>query len=290
MMKNKMLILLLGMTIGLIGCGGSGEIQQTVPVEINTQSQSSEAQGQDGFTEEEYSSSSIENDSIEDMSDGPEDMGESWENIEQDWNSEEALDNPDEWPGTVYNMEEYGTVEEYKQQFFGDTLEEERFYYAIDRFYLNENFLYTMNDTLQKFYDEYETKYMKYAEEYNTEAVLYDTNYPNTPYSYLHLSGIQYVDNDYISILFDNMTHMGGAFAYSWIDTITIDRHTGKEVTAMDIMEEKEENILAIVTDLMELDKKATWEEIDFYLEDGWIVFYYRIPNSYETVKLGRIM
>ena len=97
MMKNKILILLLGMTIGLVGCGDSQEIQQTVPVEINTQSQSSEAQGQDGLTEK------VE---IDIMSDGPEDIGESWENIEQDWNSEEALDNPDEWPGTVYNIEE----------------------------------------------------------------------------------------------------------------------------------------------------------------------------------------
>ena len=287
MIKKRLFIVLFGMVIGLAGCGGSEELQETDSIELNIQSKAEEEEWEENVIQEEDSSLNMETDV---MADGPEDMGESWENMEQDWNSEEALDNPDEWPGTVYNIEEYGTVEEYKQQFFGDTLEEERFYYAIDRFYLNENFLYTMNDTLQNFYDEYEKKYMEYAEEYNTEAVLYDVDYPNTPYSYLHLSGIQYVDNDYVSILFDDMTYMGGAFAYPWIDTITIDRHTGKEVTAMDIMEESEEKILDIITDLMELDKKATWKDVDFYLEDGWIVFYYRIPNSYEKVKLGRIM
>lgn len=46
--------------------------------------------------------------------------------------------------------------------------------------------------------------------------------------------------------------------------------------------------ILETINELMGLDAKADWNDLDFYLEDNKIVFFYRIPGIWEDVILER--
>ena len=59
----------------------------------------------------------------------------------------------------IYISENYGEIQEYGGEFYYDE-ETKGFYYNIESFYLNSDFLYTMNDTLEKFYDEYLNQYL----------------------------------------------------------------------------------------------------------------------------------
>ena len=81
---------------------------------------------------------------------------------------------------------------------------------------------------------------------------------------------------------------MGSATTYSFYDAITLDRHTGEEVSASEILEMNDSEVLETVNELMELDEAADWNDLDFYLEDKKIVFFYRIPNIWEEVVLER--
>ena len=81
---------------------------------------------------------------------------------------------------------------------------------------------------------------------------------------------------------------MGSATAYSFYDAITLDRHTGNEVSASKILEMSDSEILETVNELMGLDEDADLNDLDFYLEDKSIVFFYRIPGIWEDVVLAR--
>ena len=61
-----------------------------------------------------------------------------------------------------------------------------------------------------------------------------------------------------------------------------------EEVTASEILGESNEEILETISDLMGLDVVATWEDVDFYLQEDVIVFFYRMPGYWEEVVLGR--
>lgn len=186
----------------------------------------------------------------------------------------------------TYIADDYGEIEEYGGEFYYDE-DNKGFYYHIESFYLNSDFLYTMNDTLEKFYDEYLEQYLETQNWYMEQGVQ-ELPEGNVPYSKLLYQGIQYVDNDYVSLLFNDVTYMGGATTYSMYDAITLDRHTGEEVKASDILGESDAEILKTVNELMGLDEEADWEDLDFYLEEDKIVFFYRMPGFWDNVVLGR--
>lgn len=185
-----------------------------------------------------------------------------------------------------YIMDDYGEIQEYGGEFYYDE-DTKGFYYNIESFYLNSDFLYSMNDTLEEFYDEYLHQYLQ-TQDWYMEQGKQELPEGNVPYSKLIFQGIQYVDYDYISILFADVTYMGGATAYSRFDAITLDRHTGKEVKASEILGQSDVEILETVNELMGLDEETDWENLDFYLKDEKIVFFYRIPGFWEDVILGR--
>ena len=92
------------------------------------------------------------------------------------------------------------------------------------------------------------------------------------------------VGEDYISIKYNDISYMGGAHPYSYFDGITIDCETGKEITAAELLGKDSDEILQQVSDEMGLDTVASWDEVDFYLTDSTIVFFYRMPNYWEDV------
>lgn len=185
----------------------------------------------------------------------------------------------------LYIAADYGEIQEYGGEFYYDE-DTMGFYYNIESFYLNSNFLYTMNDTLEKFYDGYLQQYQETQDWYMEQG---KQELPNgsVPYSELIFQGVQYVDYDYISLLFNDVTYMGGATTYSMLDGITLDRHTGKEVKASEILKENDSEILETVNELMGLDVEADWDDLDFYIKDKKIVFFYRLPGFWDDVILG---
>ncbi len=185
---------------------------------------------------------------------------------------------------TTYTASEYGEIQEYGGEFYYDE-NNKGFYYNLECFYLNSDFLYTMNETLEKIYDKYLEQYLETEDWYMEQG---KQDLPNVPYSKLQFLGIQYIDNDYVSLLFNDITSMGSATSYSLYDAITLDRHTGNEVTASEILEKSDSEILETINELMGLDAKADWDELDFYLKDNKIVFFYRIPGIWEDVTIER--
>lgn len=211
-------------------------------------------------------------------------MYDEWaEYLKQEKAEGEAADTGEE---VVYQAENYGEIQEYGSEFY---FEEDKmgFYYNMETFYLGSDFLYTMNDTLQEFYDGYLKQYQE-TEDWYMEEGEQELPEGKVPYSELIFLGIEHIDNDYVSLLFNDVSSMGGARAYSRFDAITVDRHTGKEVTASEILGESDTELLAKVSNLMGLDIIADWEDIDFYLEDGTIVFFYRLQGYFEDVVLAR--
>ncbi len=185
-----------------------------------------------------------------------------------------------------YIAEDYGEIQAYGSEFY--YVEETKgFYYNMEMFYLNSDFISSMNDTLEEFYDGYVKQYQE-SEDWHIEQGKQEMPEGKVPYSELLFLGIQYVNNDYISLLFNDVTYMGGAHPYSMFDAITIDRCTGEEVTASQILEESDKDILEKVSDLMGLDRQAKWTDIDFYLQEDTIVFFYRMPGYWDDVTLGR--
>lgn len=93
---------------------------------------------------------------------------------------------------------------------------------------------------------------------------------------------------DYISILYNDVCDMGGAHPYSRMDGITIDCKTGEQVLASQLVEKEDEEILKEVSDAMGFDSLGTWEDMDFYLTDSTIVFFYRMPGYWDDVEWNR--
>lgn len=99
---------------------------------------------------------------------------------------------------------------------------------------------------------------------------------------------ISYIGEDYVSILYNAVSYMGGAHPYSQFDGITIDCKTGEEVSASQLMGKSDDEILTEISNRMGLDIAGTWDEIDYYLTDSEIVFFYRMPGYWEDVVLER--
>lgn len=138
-----------------------------------------------------------------------------------------------------------------------------------------------INQTLNGIYNEYENSYRDAASEYG-----FDSGPADIPYAYWHFLGIKYVGEDFVSILYNDIEYMGGAHPYSRFDAITIDCKTGREVSVLQLTGETEDCILAEISNKMGLEVTGTWDDIDYYLTDSEIVFFYRIPGKWEEVVL----
>ena len=176
------------------------------------------------------------------------------------------------------SSEAYGKLETLREEFTDEKTGELAYYIEMENFYVNDFFENAdkINDTLQKIYDTYELSYRENAE---VASGGFDT-----PYDSWHLLNLTRVGEDYISMEYNNISYMGGAHPYSYFDGITIDCKTGQEITAMELLGKSSDEILRQVSDEMGMDTVASWDEVDFYLTDSTIVFFYRMPNYWEDV------
>lgn len=186
----------------------------------------------------------------------------------------------------MYSIEEYGTVEEKQQEYLEDGTDDVSYYYRMENFFFNANLpnAASVNHTLQQLYDEYEGDYIEGAKAhtFNVEEA------SDTPYSYWHILSIEYVGEDYVSILYNDVSYMGGAHPYSRLDGITVDCKTGEQVSAAQFLGKSDEEILTEISSTMGFASIGTWDDVDFYLTDSTIVFFYRMPGFWEDVVLQR--
>lgn len=183
----------------------------------------------------------------------------------------------------VYNIEEYGQLVEIKEEFTEEN-GNLYYYYTLEELFVNDAFSNSemINTTLQQIYTERENEYKEIAESYKGES------YMEIPYDYFHLISIELADEEYFSILYNDISYWGGAHPYSFLNGITIDCKTGKEVSASELLGISDDEILEQVSNKMGMDVVATWDDIDFYLTESEIVFFYRMPNYWEDVVFPR--
>ncbi len=185
----------------------------------------------------------------------------------------------------IYPPEVYGTIETTGKEYASGDSQEPYFYYDLEKFFVNETFenATAINATLAEIYDEYEALYLQDAQ--NHSALTEDMQ---TPYDSLYFLRLAYVGDDYISIMYNNISYYGGAHPYSQFDGITIDCKTGKVVTASELLGKSDGEILEQVSKEMGFDVIGTWDDVDFYITDSTIVFFYRMPNYWEDVVWER--
>ena len=91
------------------------------------------------------------------------------------------------------------------------------------------------------------------------------------------------VGEDYVSLRFNDVSYYGGANPDSCCDGITLNCETGELVTVSQITGISDTELLQKISSAMGLSGTAGWDDLDFYLTDTEIVFFYRVP----TIKRG---
>lgn len=274
MIKNKCILMIIVLLLGSFMCS-CGKISQ-IEEELSTDDVDGSVSEDDiSDSEKELLEQTEKGDNLQDVPD-----------YQYRVDSEDALnDSVASDPEKVYSIDEYGTVEEKRQDFFNSETGNMAYYYKMENFFFNDSFpnADVINHTLQLIYDEEEEECIEGSEIHTS-----GDKSSNAPYLYWHILNIQYVGDDYISILYNDVYYMGGAHPYSRFEGITIDCKTGEQISASQLMEKSDEELLSEISVSMGIDGIGTWEDFDFYLTDSSIVFFYRYPGFWDDVVMQR--
>lgn len=158
------------------------------------------------------------------------------------------------------------------------------FYYDMECFYFDESYPEVLNETLQGYYDSIRESYCSDSEVYIGDM----TEEQNTPYESLLFQYITYVGEDYISLVYNNVSYMGGAHPYSFLDGITINCSTGEMVEVTDFVEESEEEIGEQLQNVLGFDYYDA-SEWNYYITENSVVFFYYDPHFWDLVETKRV-
>lgn len=158
------------------------------------------------------------------------------------------------------------------------------FYYDMECFYFDDTYPKVLNETLQAYYASVEESYIQDSQVY-TEPLEENTN---TPYDSLIFQYFTYVDEDYVSLVYNNVCYMGGAHPYSAMDGITIDCTTGEIVTVQRFLNDSDEKIGERLQAILGMDS-TSMDEWDYYLSKTSVVFFYYDPRFWEPVAIRRM-
>lgn len=202
-------------------------------------------------------------------------------------------------------LEDYGSIEE-KDFSFVNEFDETIYYYEMELLRWNEGAVpKPVISYLDKFYEEKEAEYQEYGEKLLEEDWLHRLAVENgdvedesrsemgpEAYNKLYFQYISYIGEDYISLVYYEVTNMGGARDYGTLEGITIDCKTGEEVTAAQVLGiENDEELCYEISDRMGAEQVFSWDELDYYITDKAIVFYgkeYWMTGNYEDVVIWR--
>ncbi len=195
----------------------------------------------------------------------------------------------------TYSSGEYGTIEtNHQSTLLADGTE--CYYYEIEEYYFNDSVknASTINETLRGIYQEVETGYeadSAYYQNNSDPSEYYEGEGEpeiQVPYNYYKFYDLYYVGDDYVSLVYNDVYYLGGAHPYSNLYGITIDVNTGKQVSASEVTGQSDADILNMIKKSMGMDIEPTWEDVDYYITNTTIVYFYRQPNFYEDVQTVR--
>lgn len=176
----------------------------------------------------------------------------------------------------------YGSIEEAHEDFPNQD-GSVGFYYDMECFYFNDTYPRVLNETLQSYYDSIRETYRSDSEIYTGDMA----EGPNTPYGSLLFQYFTYVGEDYISLVYNDVSHMGGAHPYSCLDGITINCSTGEMAVVNDFVDESDEEIGEQLQNVLGFDYYDA-DEWDYYITENSVVFFYRDPQFWDLVETKR--
>lgn len=178
---------------------------------------------------------------------------------------------------------QYGDMEMIHED-FQDENGSVTFYYDMECFYFDDTYPAVLNETLKTYYDSVEETYIQDAQVY---AEPFEENV-NTPYNSLIFQYFTYVDEDYVSLVYNNVSYMGGAHPYSAMEGITIDCTTGEIVEVQEFLDDSDEVIGQQLKSLLGTDSDSL-DGWDYYLTETSVVFFYYDPKYWDFVAVRRV-
>lgn len=177
----------------------------------------------------------------------------------------------------------YGKMEMIHEEFQSED-GSSTFYYDMECFYFDDSYPAILNEALRDYYDSVEEGYIQDSQVY---AEPFEGNV-HTPYDSLIFQYFTYVNEDYVSLVYNNVCYMGGAHPYSAMDGITIDCTTGEIVSVQHFIDDSDEKIGEQLQEVLGMDAVFI-DEWDFYLSEMSVVFFYYDPRYWEAVATRRL-
>ena len=304
-MRKKILLLLLASLLVLSLCGCKKDvssenetIQDTQQDDIQTEEQKTEQEEQ---TEE-----------VTDEQD-PDYMGDMYDPFASDYvddvnlnYAENLSDESDGSISTQFNIaEEWGGIDEKDFQFI-NVLDEVVYYYQMENFHFDESKVtQPVIDTLNRLYEEKEKEYKEWGDSLVEDDWKYRLAVENgeveadedefegeSSHNKWFFQYISYIGEDYVSLVFCEITGMGGPNEYNKLEAYTIDCTTGNILTASEVLGiQNDAELRCEISDKMEAEQILTWEELGYYITDKAIVFFgkeYWMQGTYEDVIVWR--
>lgn len=159
------------------------------------------------------------------------------------------------------------------------------FYYDMDCFYFDDTFPSVLNETLRTYYNSIEESYIKDSQVYTTGTT---EGNAAAPYDSLIFQYFTYVGDDYVSLVYNDVSYMGGAHPYSALDGITIDCTTGEMVPVQQFLDDSDKKIGEHLQQILGL-ASDTIDGWDYYITDISVVFFYYDPRYWDSVAARRV-
>lgn len=274
----------------LAGCGKTVDQAEAEEPETAAESVLQEEAAEDGAEKGNPEEDKVEENTAKE--DGAEENAAKEDDIEEN-NTEEESGELSGAENKYYNAEDqyvdddatkYGTVKK-EHEGFQDGNGNEYFYYDMDCFYFDKTYPAVVNETLQTYYDGRREAYR-----HDSEAYAGDPDWGvNTPYDSLIFFYVTYAGDDYVSLVFNDVSYMGGAHPDSALEGITIDCSTGEMVDASRFTGDSAEETGAQVEAVLGEDFIYMPEEWGYYITDDSVVFFYYNPRFWDQVATKRV-
>ena len=290
-MRKKFLLLLLASLLVLSLCGRKKDVSSENEAIQDTQ--------QDDIQTEE----------VKDEQD-PDYMGDMYDSFASDYVEKIDLNYAENLSDGIISTqlniaEEWGRIDEKDFQFINE-LDDVVYYYQMENFHFDENKVtQPVIDTLNRLCEEKEKEYKEWGDslmeedwkhrlavesgevEADEEEFEGENSYNKWFFQY-----ISYIGEDYVSLVYCEITGMGGPNEYDTLEAYTIDCTTGNILTASEILGIQNDAALRCeISDKMGTEQFLTWDELGYYITDKAIVFFgkeYWMQGTYEDVIVWR--